>query len=1141
MGNSIVRLGWSDPRTGAFGAHPQLGAVLDLNDGVTFTLASPDGLDMPPPPRTLALAGNIRAQGERATRAIYRNNRRVTAQVILGPMVSYGDLVATIRALLAWLNGPPSVPFAIMFQPNGASTPVYLDVVGAAHDIPMDEEQWLALQLEPVELVFICRPGLRGDRQVLQNLLPNPGFEAPGGPGMVAFNDGFATLNAYATQAGSAPTQNPAVGYADIALGDAPLAYYRLDEASGTAAYDATGQLGAATLVGSPTLGGAGAISGDSDTAATFASASSQYAATTNSAGLPTGSGAFSLECWLKISAAPGSRQEVVSIGKVGTALAAGYIAMQSTGKIEAGLWTATVVSSAALSTGVWHHLVVTSAGGASGIITLYVDGVSQGTTTATGALAYTGNALTIGCGSGASASDFLSGSVDEVAVYAAAISSARVSAHYTAGHSGASGTVAAAMQLAAGTRVAFGSPAWGAINSWKLRWRWPEYPVTGATLNAYLHSTDANNYLRASITATTLTLTQCITGTANTLATATLHLTPGAWYWLTATQFPSVSGDPSDVQVSVYFDAAGLAGATLATAGPAPTADALTALVGRPQIEALGAAIICGGAYSNVHTVSLFGPGGWLMQSFGTGVASAAWEQAAANTYSGGPVASSGAGRVDVASAGTLDVLWRLTTGGTSVWQSAIPASVGQVLSLSTWVRSSGLASEALIRFTITEYDANGAQKTQTTPLGLSGNQASWMQLTYVYTVGNAATAYVDVGLRVSDTVTAGASANATVWWDNAQVWNSTTVSAATNNTQTTMPYCELRFPQSPAQLVVSGLLGDLSAPAHLALGTALVSWPLGSVVNLALGRRPRADASAQLAANVNGWYDVTRSPTAIAVLDASSYGGWYISTTVTSGWNPRPFSLRAADAPGTYHLIGRFLTQQAQANVGNVWARATVEAQQQPYFGAAGGVDELGYYYGPYVYPIATSALWTVVDAGQAQLPPFTLGALSDPTQNILTPHIEWNDPTPGGSVCQTNWQLLLPVDGSLLVGQFDNPANGALGLTNSWLWAYFDGLAVNRAGVGDAPAWQYSVEAGPLPNPARAAGGPGTQTTGAISINSGADPYLTLDPTLASNNTTGGMGVNQFAGYLADGNGAVLPLYAELQYTPLYLYPR
>jgi hypothetical protein len=96
-------------------------------------------------------------------------------------------------------------------------------------------------------------------------------------------------------------------------------------------------------------------------------------------------------------------------------------------------------------------------------------------------------------------------------------------------------------------------------------------------------------------------------------------------------------------------------------------------------------------------------------------------------------------------------------------------------------------------------------------------------------------------------------------------------------------------------------------------------------------------------------------------------------------------------------------------------------------------------------------------------------------------------------------------------------------------------FDGLSVASGGTA---AWTYSLEATALPSPAHAGGGPGTQATGAININSGADPYLSLDP---AQQLAGNGGVNQLAGYIADGAGAVLPLHAEIQYSPLYLWPR
>src|SRR5258706_401707 len=114
---------------------------------------------------------------------------------------------------LGWTNpltdqfgGPPSIRITLQYQPFNGTAPVYLDVVGCAHAIPADEEMWLRLQMEPIEIVFLARPGLRGDRITLDNLVTNPGFEAPSGPSVQVFGDTFANANAYALQAGSAPS-----------------------------------------------------------------------------------------------------------------------------------------------------------------------------------------------------------------------------------------------------------------------------------------------------------------------------------------------------------------------------------------------------------------------------------------------------------------------------------------------------------------------------------------------------------------------------------------------------------------------------------------------------------------------------------------------------------------------------------------------------------------------------------------------------------------------------------------------------------------------------------------------------------------------------------------------------------------------
>ena len=92
-------------------------------------------------------------------------------------------------------------------------------------------------------------------------------------------------------------------------------------------------------------------------------------------------------------------------------------------------------------------------------------------------------------------------------------------------------------------------------------------------------------------------------------------------------------------------------------------------------------------------------------------------------------------------------------------------------------------------------------------------------------------------------------------------------------------------------------------------------------------------------------------------------------------------------------------------------------------------------------------------------------------------------------------------------------------------------------------DGPATTFSLEPSLLPDAARGGGGLGTQHTGSLNVNLGADPHLTLDPTIGVPGGAPGVGegVNQLAGYIADGQGNVLPLHTEIQYDPLYLWSR
>ena len=1139
MAATIFRLGWTNPLTDAFGAHPTLGAVLDLNDGVTFTLATPDGVELPPPPRTVVAAGNPRTIGERATRAIYRHNREVVARVLVGPMASYADLAANIRALAGWLAAPPAVPFSIQYQPPGAAAPVYLDVVAAAHDLPDDESQWLRLQLEPAEIVFVVRPGLRGDRVSLSNLVPNPGFEAPSGPGVVAFADPLTTTSAYSLVSGSAPSLNPSQTYVDVVQaaangGASLLRFYRLGESSGGSAYDIGGTAQTGTLHGGPTQGVVGAISGDADTCYTFASASSQYVSLP-AAGLPSGNGAFSLAAWIKFSANPSANAVIAAFG-IDAAKSRALLYLTTSGGLALDVSGSATTPGAALATGTWHFVAGTYDGTT---LRTYLDGAAYGTSATPGTLTLGGTYASIGSDNGSQW--FWNGQLDEVTFHNVALSTAQLTAIYTAGHSGASGTLANTISLPSGAVMAFGSPAWGAINTWQVRWRY----VNGLIARFHLHYGDSNDNLFAQVYSggNGLGLYHTIAGTLNTLAQATVNLTHEAWYWFVVTQFPSVLGDPPYVQATLYGDDNGALGAQLGQIG-AGAADALTALGGCPALAAAGSgAFVVGGLASGAaQQLALFGPGGWVFSS-GSGTASGAWEQSAANTLpqnssatstpNGGPVTSYGAARIDLPPAGTVSAAqWSLHASGAPVAGSSLMAvAAGQTLGWALWARSSGLSASAQVQVLVAELDGGGNVLRSSTVATRNGNLASWTALGAQLTTGTGC-AYVDLWLRVSDTSAPGASAGATVWFENAQVWNQTATG------QSAMPYCELRFLQSPAQLVVSGLLGDLPAPAYLACGTYLASWPAGSSLGFAIGRGASPVATARLVLSSNGYFGAGGSPLATAALDPAGYSGYSVAATANPSWSPRPFSLAPADAPGVYHVFQRFQSAQAAGNLGNVQCRANVLQRTQPWYGSLSGSDELWDAYGPYSAPLSASNTWTVVDAGQVALPPTPLGAMTDPAQNYLSPHAQWVDNTAGGSLCRASWAALLPVDGALLVGALNNPANGPYAVTAQWLWAYFDGLLSNRSGASDGPAWGYSVEAQPTPNPAHAGGGPGTQTTGSINLNSGADPLLTLDPHAGG---PAGAGLNTLVAYIADGAAAVLPLHAEIAYSPLYLWPR
>ena len=1081
--------------------------VLDLNDRATFYL---DTLEMPQPPKADVRAFNIRTPGE-VVQTVQYKNRMITATLWIRGATATA-LLASCRSLIAAIEQPP---YTLRLQLPSGTQFSYADVVKCTHDIPFDAKAFLAgaigTQKKRVHIIFECRPGLRGARQTLSNMVTNPGFEAPSGPGVVVFNDTFASFNAYAVQAGGALAQDT-LRFPDVVTADASLRYFRLDESSGTTTFDAEAN-GNGTTHGSPTQGVAGLLTGDSDTCYTFAAASSQYVSVPTT-GMPTGNGSLSFDAVIKFAANPAANTVIFGYG--GSASKTGVsMWIDTSGKLNCDVLTGTgqITSPSALTTGVAHHVAVTWNGTT---LTLYLDGSSVGTSTP-GSLTIP-STPTFNIGANTAPGAFFTGQIDEPAFYGSALSAARITAHFNAFNTTPAVT-ANTMLVPAGGREAFGSPAWGALNTWQTRFRY----TAGLTATFYLHYTDANNYLAAVVTGTSLTLNQVVGGTTHQIQTLAMQLVNGIQYWVQLTQFPAAPTAAITVQASVLTDNGGAPGTAIINGMVGLTFDGVTALVGRPQIAASGAPLGLGGNFANVHTVSLFGPGGWQFNGAlgGTAITSGAWEGdvtrgasgTPANTYPNGPVTSFGAGRMDAPPAGTWNCRWNLFTDGVSpLGTQAMPVqTAGNTIQVSAWVKSSGLSASAGLALIVAACDVNGVHLSTTTVTTLTGNQAAWTQMTGSL-VTPASTAYVDLRLNAFDTSVAGASANATVWWDNVQCWDSTRTG------MTSMPYCELRFPMAPAQLLVTGVLGDVAAPTFIEAGCYLASWTTGQSIVLEIGRRKTATPRAVLTGGISS----TVAANAANVLDPAVPPGYHVSQSTLPA-SLAAFSPTLTDGIGVYHLLLRAKTHNASP-AANAEIRTHVYEQLASWFSTGATIvwDQPG----TYLFPFTTTDAQTFVDAGQVALPPGPLVGLANPASIYALVGCDYNElanPTFGS----VSVAALMPVDGEVLVAKLINATNSAT-VTTSWEYAYFDGVAIGNS---------LSTESMPIPNPGHSGGGPGTSSTGTISLNPTSDSVMYLDPTLLTPN---GSGVNQLALWASDNNLLMLPVVVEMAYSPQYFYP-
>ncbi len=1118
----VAQMGTYAPATDTFTV------LVDCNDGQTFELDLVQGLEMPHPGLATYTASHARANGIRVSHTQY-DERDITLRLVAGPAASYASLQTALQKLLlaqetvrvvrtaAQLGLGSSPRLALLLQPPGSATPVYADVLAMAQDIGNvgDTQAWVRLWQHGITLELTCASFLGGKPVTIQNWVTNPGLEAPASNTVPVFNDTLANFNAYAVT-GSALSQDTS-RYNDAVMALSPLRYFRLDEASGTVAYEAsgTGFNGVITGVG-VTYGVTGGLTGDNDTAMTFNGTSGRIVSP-GVGSLPTGTAAYSVSLLFKIAANPGAAAIPYAMGTI-AANEYMQLIVNTDGTLQANTDVITA-KTAALTTNVWHHVVITYDG--AGTLALSLDGnaaITQGGSSPN--MTYPTNALSIGAQNGASGNSWFPGSVDEVAVYGTKLSSTQITALYNASHntpSSASNT----MSIPASTRVSFGSPSWGAVRSWQVRFR----ATTTFACTFYLHYTNANNYLALNLTSTAAALVQVVGGTTHTLAsTSSINLVNEIQYWIQFTQFPGTGTIPPLMQCFLCYDALGSIGAAFATLGQAATFDAVTAVMGQPSIANGGSSAALG---ISTNVVNLFGPGGWAFSNSGTGPAAGAWEQNTANTYPNGPVSSYSAGRIDAPPSGAWTAQWAAgnTSTATNIKATGSPVSApGNVLGVALWVVGSGLAVTCTLSLSVAEYDSTGTLlRTTATGQSITGPASSWTQLlTTSYTAG-ANCAYV-VLLLIATDATSG-SANGTVWLDNAQCWNVTTTGAAS------MPYAELCFANSPAQLVVSGLTGDVPAPCRVDIGTLPAGGGLAAGSSLAIyaGRRAQSGAKARLVSTP--YVSSPDGSNDSMAIDPSAGGGYRASFASGSGnYAPLYISGQVSDLLGVYHLFTRLREADANPTIQNLQADVYLVPS---IWLATGRASYLADYHAPFTMPWVAQNTWTLIDAGQIAIPPAPLGASGDATQIYATAFVQSTTLTTG---MDADMGALLPVDAEVLVASYLNETLGST--ITGWVWCYFDGLAQMATGQTSAT---WSQETSGLPNPSHAAGAPGTLASGSPSLLSIGDSYAVVDPLLTTNTGQVNSGVNQWVVVVSDSASDYLPVRCQLTYRPQYLQVR
>lgn len=207
------------------------------------------------------------------------------------------------------------------------------------------------------------------------------------------------------------------------------VAWWKLDETSGTNAADSTGNGHDGTYTNTPTLGVTGAFG--TSKAVTFANASSQYVLFDDSSAYPVGNTGLTVSFWINVTSTISSQ---ICVGKWGTAgnrewnVYLDSISRPRFAASSDGTASSAAVWSSGLTLGQWYF-VVCRHDPVADTISISVDAATPVITSGfTGGLYDSSSPVGIGY---APASPYLNGTIDDVRIYNRALSAGDVSQLY--------------------------------------------------------------------------------------------------------------------------------------------------------------------------------------------------------------------------------------------------------------------------------------------------------------------------------------------------------------------------------------------------------------------------------------------------------------------------------------------------------------------------------------------------------------------------------------------------------------------------------------------------------------------------------------------------------------------------------------